>query len=154
MANAFGSSEEYKENKAGLKLEYYPESALLLATNNQKFALKVEDSLVDVTLKQTTRSFLNLSGEKRNFVMMYVYEHFKLDMCTYGGKGGNTSVTDVYWKNGCRVPDIMCSEVVMLISKGIMPNDLDASKSSVFEATIVVSNIPKGSNVDDIKAQL
>jgi hypothetical protein len=88
--------------------------------------------------------------------MMYVYEHFKLDMCTYGGKGGsnNTSVTDVFWKNGCRCPEIMASEVVMLISKGIMPNDLDASKSSVFEATIMISSIPKGSNVDDIKQHL
>lgn len=119
-----------------------------------KFAMKVEDYLTDVTLKQTTKSFLNLNGEKRNFVMMYAFEHFKLDMCTYGGKGGATSVTDVFWKNGCRVPDIMCSEVVTLISKGIMPNDLDASKSSVFEATIYISNIPKGSNVDDIKQHL
>lgn len=85
---------------------------------------------------------------------MYAFEHFKLDMCTYGGKGGSTSVTDVFWKNGCRVPDIMCSEVVNLISKGIMPNDLDANKTLVFEATIHISNIPKGSNVDDIKAHL
>lgn len=54
---------------------------------------------------------------------MYVYEHFKLDMCTYGGKGAGASVTDVYWKEGCRVPEIMASEVVTLIEKGIMsPN--------------------------------
>ena len=119
-----------------------------------KFAMKVEDYLTDVTLKQSTKSFMNLTGEKRNFVMMYAYEHFKLDMCTYGGKGGTTSVTDVFWKNGCRVPEIMCTEVVTLISKGIMPNDLDASKSSVFEATIYISNIPKGSNVDDLKQHL
>ena len=85
---------------------------------------------------------------------MYVYEHFKLDMCTYGGKGGSTSVTDVYWKNGCRVPDIMCSEVVNLISKGIMPNNLQTNISSVFEASIYISNIPKGSGVDDIKKHL
>ena len=32
MANAFGSSKEFEENKAGIKLEYYPESALLLAS--------------------------------------------------------------------------------------------------------------------------
>jgi hypothetical protein len=32
MANAFGSSKEFEENKAGIKMEYYPESALQLAS--------------------------------------------------------------------------------------------------------------------------
>ena len=107
-----------------------------------------------MVLKKTSRSFVNLAGEKRNFVMMYVYEHFKLDMCTYGGKGGSKSVTDVYWKEGCRVPEIMCSEVVVLISKGIMPQTLEENRNLVFEATINVFDIPKGSSVQDIKTHL
>lgn len=94
---------------------------------------------------------MNLAGEKRNFVMMYVYEHFKLDMCTYGGKGGSNSVTDVYWKEGCRVPEIMASEVVVLIRKGIMSSNLEENRNLVFEATIHISDIPKGSTVEDIK---
>ena len=112
MASAFGSSKEFEENKAGIQLEYYPEDALHLAKQHPKFAAKVEDYLADAVLKKSSRSFVNLSGEKRNFVIQYVYEHFKLDMCTYGGKGGSNSVTDVYWKEGCRVPEIMASEVV------------------------------------------
>ncbi len=47
-----------------------------------------------------------------------VYEHFKLDMCTF--KGTNGSVTDVFWKEGCRVPEILASEVIGLIEKGFM----------------------------------
>lgn len=121
---------------------------------NTKFAAKAEDFLTDVVLKKTSRSFVNLSGEKRNFVMMYVYEHFKLDMCTYGGKGGSKSVTDVYWKEGCRVPEIMCSEVVVLISKGIMPSNFEENRNLIFEATINVFEIPKGSSVEDIKQLL
>jgi len=55
---------------------------------------------------------------------MYVYEHFKLDSCTYGGKiGGGKAVTDVFWKEGCRVPEILASEVIALIEKGLMSSN-------------------------------
>jgi len=70
---------------------------------------------------------------------MYVYEHFKLDMCTYGGKKTNGMIfTDVFWKDGCRVPDILASEVVDLINKGIMKANNEDSRTMIFEATIVV----------------
>jgi hypothetical protein len=135
-------------------MEYYPEDALQLASQNPKFAAKVEDYLADVVLKKSSRSFVNLSGERRNFLMMYVYEHFKLDMCTYGGKAGSNSVTDVYWKEGCRVPEIMAAEVVVLIKKGIMSSNLEENRNLVFEATINIYDIPKGSTVQDVKSHL
>jgi len=40
-------------------------------------------------------------------------------MCTYGGKNSKT-VTDVFYKEGCKVPDLLISEVIALIEKGIM----------------------------------
>lgn len=86
---------------------------------------------------------------------MYVFEHFKLDMCTYGGKAGaGKSVTDVFWKEGCRVPDILASEVAALISRGLVSADHEAARNAIFEASLIVSGIPKGSGLDDIKKQL
>jgi hypothetical protein len=51
---------------------------------------------------------------------MYVYEHFKLDMCSYKGMAADKAVTDVFWKEGCKVPEILVSEVIDLIEKGAL----------------------------------
>ena len=40
-------------------------------------------------------------------------------MCSYGGKN-SAIVTDVFWKDGCKVPELLVSEVISLIEKGIM----------------------------------
>lgn len=155
MANAFSSSKDFEENKAGIQFEYYPEEALDFAQKNPKFVSKVEGSLTDVVLQKTSRSMTNLTTAKRNFLMMYVYEHFKLDMCNYGGKKTNGMIfTDVCWKEGCRVPEILASEVVDLINKGIMKANNEDSRTTIFESTIVVSNIPKGSTINDVKKLL
>jgi len=156
LATAFSSSKDFEEHKATLtKVEYYPEEALDFAAKFPKFCQKVEGLLTEVVLQRSSRSFVNLTSAKRNFLTMSVYEHFKLDMCTYGGKGTATkAVTDVFWKEGCRVPEILASEVVSLIEKGLMSADHEATKSEIFEATMVVSGIPKGSSLDDIKKLL
>ena len=87
--------------------------------------------------------------------MMYVFEHFKLDMCQYGGKKTNgIFFTDIFWKEGCLVPEILATEVVDLINKGIMRASSEESRNMIFESTIVISNIPKGSTVDDVKRLL
>jgi len=73
----------------------------------------VEHYLTDVVLQRSSRSFINLTSAKRNLLTLYVFEHFKLDMCTYGGKvGEGKTVTDVFWKEGCRVPEILGTDVV------------------------------------------
>lgn len=156
LAAAFSSSKDFEENKAGIQMEYYPEEALEVAAKHHKFVLKAESSLTDVVLQKSSRSFSGLSSEKRNFLAMYVYEHFKLEMCTYGRGGGpgGQPVTDVYWKDGCRVPEILASEVIELIEKGIMSADPDQSRNSIFEATLTVLNLPRGSSVDDVKKLL
>mmetsp|Transcript_15755 Transcript_15755/g.26588 ORF Transcript_15755/g.26588 Transcript_15755/m.26588 type:complete len:156 (-) Transcript_15755:305-772(-) len=138
----------------GIKIEYYPDEALEFAIKHPKFAAKVETYLTDVVLEKVSRSFLNLTGERRNFLMMYVYEHFKLEMCSFGRKGGTTSVTDVTWKEGCRVPEILATEVVDLIERGIITGDLHENRKLLFEASLVITNIPKGSTLDDIKKLL
>ena len=101
-------------------MEYYPEEALAIATKNPRFAQKVEQYLTEVVRNQTARSFLNLSSAKRFFLSMYVYEHFKLDMCSYKGMAADKAVTDVFWKEGCKVPEILVSEVIDLIEKGAL----------------------------------
>ena len=71
-------------------------------------------------------------------------------MCTYGGKNAKT-VTDVFWKEGCKIPDIMVSEIVQLIQKGIISAKNEENRNMIFEATIQFSNVPKGNTIDDIK---
>lgn len=155
MANAFGSSKDFEESKNSIQFEYYPEDALSYASKNPKFAQKVESYLTEVVMHKSSRSFLNLTIGKRNFVTMYVYEHFKLEMCTYGGKGaGNASVTDVLWKEGGRVPEILVSEVIKLIEKGIMTANHETTRNSIFEASLILSSVPKGTSMDDLKKLL
>jgi hypothetical protein len=155
LAAAFGSGSSLEESKAAMEKEYYPEEALDFAAQMPKFAQKVESLLAIVVLQKTTRSFTNLSSGKRAFLTMYVFEHFKLDMCTYGGKAGaGKSVTDVFWKEGCRVPDILASEVAALISRGLVSADHEATRNALFEASLVVFGIPKGSGLDEIKKLL
>jgi len=39
-----------------------------------------------VVLDKAIRSFSGLAGMKKSFVHTMVYEHYFVDMCTYGGK--------------------------------------------------------------------
>ena len=123
--------------------------------SHPKFAQKVEHYLTDVVLQRSSRSFVNLTSAKRNLLTLYVFEHFKLDMCTYGGKvGEGKTVTDVFWKEGCRVPDILGTDVVSLIEKGLISGNHEATRNKIFEASLEVSGIPKGSGIDDVKKLL
>ena len=79
-----------------------------------------------------------------------VFEHFHLDMCTYGGKNQKT-VTDVFYKESCKIPDIMISELMALIEKGIMSANNEDNRDMIFEATIYLSNVQSGTTMDDLK---
>lgn len=79
---------------------------------------KIEDSLTYIVLNRSTKYWTHLYGEKRAFLQLLVFEHFKLDMCTYGAKD-QKKTTDVYYKEGAKIPDIMCTEIATLINKGI-----------------------------------
>lgn len=71
-------------------------------------------------------------------------------MCTYGNKNAKT-VTDVFWKEGCKVPELLVSEVMTLIEKGIMSANNDDNRSQIFEATLYIFNVQKGTTLDDLK---
>ena len=150
MALAFGSTKDFEANKDTVKLEYYPEEVLEFARDHPKFVEKCEKMLTDVVLEKTCRSFTGLGSNKKSFLSTLVFEHFKLDLCTYGSKNSKT-VTDVYWKEGCKVPDVLVSEVMALIEKGIMSANNDDNRSQVFEATLYFSNVTKGTTIDDLK---
>jgi thermostable 8-oxoguanine DNA glycosylase len=74
-------------------------------------------------------------------------------MCTYGGRNSKT-VTDVFWKEGAKVPDILVSEVIALIEKGIISANNDDTRNMIFESTLRVYNVPKSTTIDDLKKQL
>lgn len=147
---AFGSSKDFEANKDNINLEYYPEEILEFAGVNPKFVKKCEKQLTDIVLEKSSRSFPNLSGAKKAFLSTLVFEHFKLDMCTYGGKNSKT-VTDVYWKEGCKIPELLVSEVIALIEKGIMSANNDDNRNQIFEATLYIFNVQKGTTLDDLK---
>lgn len=132
-------------------MEYYPQDSLDFAKANPKFVQKVEGILQDVVFHKNSKSFLNLNQGKRAFITRYVYEHFKLEMCNYGSKGAGKTVSDVLWKKGCKIPDILISDILGLIEKGIMSQDQNEQINKIFEASIVIYGIPKGTGLDDIK---
>jgi hypothetical protein len=51
-------------------------------------------------------------------------------MCTF--KGATGSVTDVFWKEGCRIPEILASEVIGLIEKGFMSQSNEEHRNMIF----------------------
>ncbi len=71
-------------------------------------------------------------------------------MCTYGAKNSKT-VTDVFWKEGSKVPDVLVSEVMSLIERGIMSANSEDNRNQVFEATLHISNVARGTTIDDLK---
>ncbi len=133
-----------------VKLEYYPEDLLDFARENPKFVAKCEKLLTDVVLEKSTRSFSGITSAKRSFLSTLVFENFKLDMCTYGGRNAKT-VTDVFWSENCKVPDVLVSEVIRLIERGIMSVNNDDTRDQIFEATLYITNVTKGTSIDDLK---
>ncbi len=101
-------------------------------------------------LEKTTRSFSGLNSAKKGFLSTLVFEHFKLDMCTYGGRNAKT-VTDVFWSEGCKVPDVLVSEVMKLIERGIISANNDDTRDQIFEATLNIIGVTKGTSIDDLK---
>ena len=133
-----------------VKLEYYPEEVLEFARENPKFVAKCEKFLTDVVLEKVTRSFAGITSAKRAFLSTLVFEHFKLDMCTYGSRNAKT-VTDVFWNEGCKVPEILVSEVIKLIERGIMSVNSDDTRDQIFEATLYITHVTKGTSILDLK---
>mmetsp|Transcript_27234 Transcript_27234/g.20379 ORF Transcript_27234/g.20379 Transcript_27234/m.20379 type:complete len:160 (+) Transcript_27234:263-742(+) len=118
-----------------------------------KFVKKCEQHLTDIVLNKSSRTFKSLYHGKKSFLIMLVFEHFKLDMCTYGGKNQKT-VTDVFWKEGCKVPEVMISEVIALIERGILSTNNDDNRNMIFEASLHIHNVTKGNTIDDLKHYL
>jgi len=103
-----------------------------------------------IVLNKSTKHYTHLTGGKRTFLTLLVHEHFKLDMCVYG-QLGQKRVTDVFWRDGCKVPEIMCSEIAEMISKGIEEVKTESNISSIFEATLLINNVVRGNTIDQLK---
>jgi hypothetical protein len=71
-------------------------------------------------------------------------------MCTYGGRNAKT-VTDVFWSEGCKVPDVLVSEVMKLIERGIISANNDDTRDQIVEATLNIIGVTKGTSIDDLK---
>lgn len=57
------------------------------ARSNLDFVKKLENTLTYIVMNKSTKSYTFLTPEKREFLNLMVHEHFRLDMCVYGGKG-------------------------------------------------------------------
>ena len=150
IASAFGSSQDFNANKDSIKFEYYPEEALAFAKDNLAWVKKIEAQLTYIVLNRSTKHYSHLTGGKRTFLTLLVHEHFKLDMCVYG-QMGQKRVTDVFWRDGCKVPEIMCSEIAEMIAKGIEEVKTESNMSTIFEASILICNVTHGNTIDGLK---
>lgn len=99
--------------KATFEQEYYPDDAIQFAVKDLKFALRVEKVLSEVVLTKRTHTFQGMSPYRKAFLNTLVFEHFKLEVCSYGTNAKN--ITDVYWKEGCRIPAMMVTDVATLV---------------------------------------
>lgn len=138
------------QNKEKIKFEYYPEEQIQWAIENISVAKKIEDSLTYIVLNKSTRSWSYCFGEKRTFLNLLVFEHFNLEMCAYGGAGQKKTI-DVFWKEGSKVPEIMCSEIAALINRGMTEVRAEASLKTIFEASLIISNVPINTTLDTMK---
>ena len=118
--------------------------------DHPKFVAKCEKLLSDIVLEKGVRSFTGLTSGKKSFLQPFVFEHFKLDMCTYGTKN-STTVTDVFWRDGCKIPDILVSEVIKLIERGLVSANSEDNRDQIFEATLFITNVGKFTSIDDLK---
>jgi len=71
-------------------------------------------------------------------------------MCTYGGSG-QKKTTDVFYKEGAKVPEIMCSEIATMIKNGIHEVRSAADKKSIFEASLMFTNVSLSATLDTLK---
>ena len=113
----------------------------------------METALTYIVLNKGTKTYAHLSSEKRQFLSMLVYEHFNLDMCVYG-QPGQKRVTDVFWREGCKVPEIMCSEIADMIAKGIEEVRQESKMTTIFEGSIFISNVSKAGTIATLKSFL
>lgn len=150
MAFSSGGKSSPRGGAGALNLEYYPEEVLEFAREHPKFVAKCEKMLTDVVLEKTVRSFTGLTSGKKQFLQTLVFEHFKLDMCSYGARNSKT-VTDVFWREGCKIPDVLVSEVMKLIERGIMSANNEDTRDQIFEATLYITHVTKGTSIDDLK---
>jgi hypothetical protein len=111
---------------------------------------KIESHLTYIVLNKSSKSYASLPAAKRQYLSLLVYEHFLLDMCSYGHQGQKRT-TDVYWREGCKIPQIHCSEIADMINKGFDEVTHQSSKTTIFEASIHFSNVQSGYNIDDLK---
>lgn len=79
--------------------------------------------------------------------------HYGLELCTYGKKG-QKHVTDVFWKEGCHVPEVTVSEVVTLMQKGILSKDHEVNQKNIFEASLYIYGVSKEHNIAGLKQLL
>lgn len=49
------------------------------------------------------------------------------------------------------MPEIMCSEIAMLINRGIHEVRKEADKKTIFEASLIITNVTLGTTIDTLK---
>lgn len=140
-----------KNIKETFEQEYYPDDTIQFAVKDLKFALKVEKILSDIVLTKRTYTFSGISPFRKAFLNTLVFEHFKLDVCAYGKNAKN--ITDVFWKDGCRIPTMMVTEIASLVQKGVL-SDTETHSTNIFKATVTVFNLQRSDTINDIKTFL
>ena len=103
-------------------------------------------------MNKSFKSYTHL-GERRAFLQLLVFEHFKLDMCTYGCHC-QKKTTDVFYREGAKIPEIHCTEIAVLISKGINEIHDVTNVKKIFEASLIITNFPVNSTLDTLKKEL
>jgi hypothetical protein len=60
----------------------------------------------------------------------------------------------VFYKEGAKIPEIHCTEIANLISKGIGEITDVTKVATIFQATLVITNFPINATLDQLKKLL
>lgn len=154
IAKAFSSKDTDKQKE--LKADYYPEYLIEFAKSHLKLIGNIEKILESVIKCKGGKSLPDIEGEFLSPIAALVKEHYKCDLCRYGGRIKNgKKVTDVYYKDeNSQIPSTLLSDYVKLIKEGVISDKAHERKEKLFEASIKVPNLPIGMSLDDIKRNL
>ncbi len=98
--------------------------------------------------KEDGVSLPEMQGEKKLWICKLVKDHYYLKFTSYGNS--MKRVIDVYYTEDSRIPELLLSEYVRLISKGILSSSSKERKNP-FMASMYIYNVSREHSLDELK---
>lgn len=119
------------------------------ASKNASFVQKIESVLNSIVYsKGDGVSMPEMQGEKKLWICKLVKDHYYLKYTSYGNS--LKRVIDVYYTDDSRIPEVLLSEYVRLIQKGVLSSSTKERKNP-FNASLYIYNVSREHSLDELK---